>query len=339
MKKSFLVAILLAWFSQTKAQDYTSILATGMEASEAYTKQYLSPGAEALVYSINNGWFSTAEAKPVLGFEVSFIGNIATIKDEHRAFNFDVSGFEGLMFEDGTTSKEVASILGVISPDVTLEYTYVDPSTGASTVVAIKLPESLTNEDVFDLPSGYLQASIGVLKGTEVKFRVFPNVEINDYQVGLIGFGVQHEFTKWLSEDRKFPIAISGLVAYSAMDAAYDLDNVSVVEGSRQRVENKIDSWLFQSIFSTKLPVINFYAGLGYVIGNSHSNILGDYEVYDVQEGQNIMVTDPLSVENDFKGVRATLGTRLKLGFFRLHADYSIAEFNTASVGMSFGLR
>jgi len=41
----------------------------------------------------------------------------------------------------------------------------------------------------------------------------------------------------------------------------------------------------------------------------------------------------------DASGVRATVGTRLSLGFFKIFADYTIQEYNTLAAGIAFSFR
>jgi len=50
-------------------------------------------------------------------------------------------------------------------------------------------------------------------------------------------------------------------------------------------------------------------------------------------------VEDPFSVSSEVSAVRGTIGTKLKLGFFRINAEYHLAEFNAVSVGINFGFR
>ena len=88
---------------------------------------------------------------------------------------------------------------------------------------------------------------------------------------------------------------------------------------------------------STKLPVINFYGSLGYMTGKSETDLLGTYTV--TSGPFQTTYTDPFSVTKKASGATATLGTKLKLGFFRLHADYTLAEFNLLTVGVHFGFR
>jgi hypothetical protein len=77
---------------------------------------------------------------------------------------------------------------------------------------------------------------------------------------------------------------------------------------------------------------------LGYVSGTSDSDLKGNYRVTDgVLITQTIV--DPFSVSSEISALRGTLGTKLKLGFFRLNAEYHISEFHAFSVGINFGFR
>jgi len=90
-------------------------------------------------------------------------------------------------------------------------------------------------------------------------------------------------------------------------------------------------------VASTRLPVINFYGGLGYITGKSDTDVLGTYQV---QSGPfQTTYEDPFKISNKVSGVVANVGTKLKLGFFRLNADYNIGEFNTFTFGVNFGFR
>jgi len=154
----------------------------------------------------------------------------------------------------------------------------------------------------------------------------------------MYGVGLQHELTKWLPADKFWPVAISGLVAYTHLSGSYDLTDSSGIQGENQRLENDTNTWLFQLIASTKLKVINFYGGLGIISGESKSDLLGTYIVSNGIINSSPIV-DPFSVSSKVSGVRGTIGTKLKLGFFRLNAEYHLAEFNAFSVGLNFGFR
>lgn len=337
MKFKLCILLLVVTF-MAKAQDASSIFTTGLADSERFAKAYIQPGVAAFVHSMNAGWFNSGEAKPILGFEISIIGNVAQVENEHQKFTFQTYEENGLQYADGSNSKSIATILGTNETDIIMEYTVTDPITGVSETIQFALPESLLDENIDYVPSGFIQGAIGLFKGTEAKVRWLPQTEIDGKEIGLLGVGVQHEFTKWLPADKLWPVAISGLVAYTHLNAKYDVNDEIDLQGANQRFENSISTWLFQAIVSTRLPVINFYGGVGYLTGKSESDLKGEYVVYE-GFGQQATVTNPIGVSNHVSGLRTTLGAKLKLGFFRLNADYTFADFSTMSVGVNFGFR
>ncbi|MCK5346396.1 MAG: hypothetical protein KAR20_23460, partial [Candidatus Heimdallarchaeota archaeon] len=170
-----------------------------------------------------------------------------------------------------------------------------------------------------------------------LKARFLPKIDTEDFGMSMYGFGIQHEFTKHLPADKILPIAISAVIGYTHLDASYDFTNSNIIAGDNQKLEMVLNTWVFQAVVSTKLPIINFYGGVGYLTGKSSTDVLGTYIVQSGPFQQQYV--DPFSIDKDASGVTANVGTKLKLGFFRLHADYALAEFNTLSVGVSFGFR
>ncbi|MEL7003540.1 MAG: DUF6588 family protein, partial [Bacteroidota bacterium] len=55
--------------------------------------------------------------------------------------------------------------------------------------------------------------------------------------------------------------------------------------------------------------------------------------------GESINYSDPVNIEVSAGGPRITAGMRLKLAIFTLHADYTLQEYNTLSVGFGFNFR
>jgi len=321
-----------------KAQnDIDGLLAAGVEDTQRFTNDYLAPGTNGLMYSINANWFNTAVVKPLGGFEISVIANAATIGNENKSFLMNTDLYNNVVFQQGPNAQNVATVLGENNPNIDVVITYDDPIFGQQTE-QITLPDGLASENINMLPAAFIQGAIGLIKGTEIKARFIPKIKTKDVSLALYGVGLQHEFTKWLPADKLWPVAISGLVAYTHVDGSYDITSSSLVSGENQRLESAMETWLFQLLVSTQLPIINFYGGVGYIKGESKSDILGTYRVSNgIITGDDIV--DPFSVSSEISGARATLGTKLKLGFFRLNAEYHLAEFNAFSVGINFGFR
>jgi len=337
MKKILIICSIAGSTLLSAQSNVNELFAAGLEDAERFTNAYLAPVSEGAMYSIAGGWYNSAEAKPLGGFEISFIGNMTSYKnkDDKKSFVLNTADYENLQFVDGSTSRPVSTALGDIQGVRVFVEAEVAP--GITSREEFELPSGLASEDLNFLPSGYVQASVGLIKGTEVKARFLPKINTDDVSLGFYGFGLQHEFTSHLPADRILPVAISGVIGYTHLDATYDFTDTEIVAGENQRLDVVINTLVFQAIVSTRLPVINFYGGLGYLSGKSETDVLG---TYTVQSGPfQESYTDPFSLTKKTSGLTANLGAKLKLGFFRLHADYSIAAFNNLSVGVNFGFR
>lgn len=322
----------------TSQVNFNNVLAAGLEDAEKFTTDYLSPLSESVVYNMGTGWYNTADAKPLGGFEISIVGNISGFKNKQdkKVFILDPNDYQNIDFvENPGVAREVSTALG----DIKGVEVFVESQVAGVTVrETFELPSGLSGEGVDFVPSGYVQASVGLIKGTEIKARFLPKMNFKDASVGLIGFGIQHDFTQLLPADKVLPVAISAVIGYTNVSGDYDLTNAKLIEGENQRIDASINTWVFSGVVSTKLPIINFYGGLGYVTGKSVTDILGTYRV---TRGPFTSETyeDPFSITKKVSGVTGTLGTKLKLGFFRLNAEYNLGEFNTATVGINFGFR
>jgi len=338
MKNLLTCIFLVSGIAVTAQADFNNVFAAGVQDAEQFTTDYLEPLSESVVYSLGTGWYNTADAKPLGGFEISIIGNITGFKNksDKKAFILDPNDYENLDFVDNPgVAREVSTALG----DIAGTRVFVKGEVvGFSASQEFELPSGLSGEGVDFVPSGYIQASVGLIKGTEIKARFLPKVEYEDASIGLIGFGIQHDFTKLLPADKILPVAISAVIGYTNISGDYDLTNAKLIEGEKQRIKSSINTWVFSGVVSTKLPIINFYGGLGYVSGKSVTDVLGTYRVTEGPLTSETYV-DPFSIIKKVSGVTGSIGTKLKLGFFRLNAEYNLGEFNTATVGVNFGFR
>jgi hypothetical protein len=335
MKKFNLLFFFAFAISTVNAQEnINDLLTAGISDAKQFSSDYLAPASEGLAFGINNGWFNNAKAPKKYGFEISLVGNVSFIEDDKKSFQMNVADYENIRFEDNSPSKIVATALGHNDPDITIFITYDDPLFG-NQEVSLTLPTGIGSENVNLIPTAFLQASFSPFKGTQLKGRFFPNVDTDEVKIGFYGLGIQQEFTSWLPADSVFPVAISGLVAYTHLNGSYNFTDGQYVQGENQQIDTKLNTLLFELLVGTKLKVINLYGGLGYMDGKSTTDLLGTYRVTDgLLFSQDIV--DPFSVEKDVSGMRATVGANLKVGFFSLNADYTLAEFNSASVGLNF---
>lgn len=337
MKHLFLFVGLLICVTGTAQSNINDIFAAGVEDAERFTNDYMAPLSEGVIYSISNGWYNSGKAKPLGGFEISIIGNMASFKnkDDKKTFILNTEDYENIKFVDGSISKAVSSGLGDLEGIRVFVEGEVAP--GITSREEFELPTGLSSENINFVPSAFLQVSVGLIKGTEIKARFLPKIEADDVAVGFYGVGLQHEFTSLLPAEKIWPVAISGVIGYTHLTGTYDFTDTDIIAGENQKIDAKMNSWNFQAVVSTKLPIINFYGGLGYITGNSETDVLGTYIVQSGPFQQTI--EDPFTLNKKVSGATANIGTKLKLGFFRLHADYTIAQFNSLSFGVNFGFR
>lgn len=330
---SFLALFFIA-ITVNSQDNLEDLLAAGINDAKQFSTDYLAPATEGMAYSINNGWFNHAKGHKQFGFEIGLIANTSFINNDKKSFEMHVNDYENIRFPDNSISKTVATALGHNDPDITVIVTYDDPIFG-NQETEITLPTGIGSTGVNIIPAAFLQAAFSPFSGTQIKARYFPKIETDDVKAGLYGFGIQQEFTAWLPKDKLFPIAISGLIAFTHLDGSYDFTDSNIVEGSSQQVDTNINTLLFELIASTNFKVLNAYGAVGYLSGKSETDLLGTYVVTDgLLYSEEII--DPFSVEDKINGMRATLGANVKLGFFSLNVDYTFAEFNSATLGLNF---
>ena len=93
MKNLFTCVFLGACLTTAAQADFNNVLAAGVEDAERFTTDYMAPLSESVVYSMSTGWYNTADAKPLGGFEISIIGNITGFKnkEDKKTFILDPS--------------------------------------------------------------------------------------------------------------------------------------------------------------------------------------------------------------------------------------------------------
>lgn len=313
----------------------TRLLSTGLEDAETFADSYLSPGNDAVAQGLSNGWFNSAKAKQLGGFEVSLIGSVSLVSDDQQEFLLDEADYSLLEFQNGPSSQMVGNALGENNPDVGVKAVF--ENNGITEEVDFKLPQGLADSNVNFVPGAMIQGSVGLISGFEIKGRYLPEVESDDVNIKLYGVGLKHEFTKWLPLNELFPLHISGFIGYTKFDGSLKVENNFIANSAQQRIDSELDSWNYAALVSTKLPVINFYGSIGMIETSSSSDLVGTYQI-DEGPLAGESVEDPISISSDASSVQATLGFKLKLAFFKINGQYSFQEYDTVSLGLNFGI-
>ena len=67
MKPTICIALLFCSLA-ISSQNLNDLLASGLGDAERFTTSYLTPVTEVAIYSVSNGWYNSAEAKPLRDF-------------------------------------------------------------------------------------------------------------------------------------------------------------------------------------------------------------------------------------------------------------------------------
>ncbi len=334
--KKFYAAVIIVFITfsfQANAQDdIDKFLEESVEDGEKLIGAYISPAMKAFSLGMNQGWYNTAKPHKIAGIDLTFTGSLMKVPAAEQVFDADALGLTNVTVVDPVTGlkktdQTMSTLLGPDNP-ATLSST----STLGNTTDDFEAPTGLElGSDVKllrnKMPSAMLQLGFGLPKGTDIKLRLIPTVDLgNDSEYKLFGIGVMHDVKQHIPGLKNLPFDLSALIGYTKMTMDITLD-----PGQRGLFEVKATT--IQGVISKKLSVVTFYGGLGYNIAKSRLALLGDYDI----NGTNY--TNPVDLSFAASGMRLTTGMRLKLAVFTFHADYTVQKYSALTFGFGINVR
>ncbi|WP_421876250.1 DUF6588 family protein [Marinoscillum sp.] len=340
---SFLITVLLN--TTLNGQNFGDILAVGADNAETYLENYAAPGINAFGNGLSNGWYNTAKPHKSLGFNLTISPSFAFIPSSERSFEFNPADYQDLTLEGDQDGIIPTLAGGDAEPGSELVFT------GQATY-----PGGITfdGEQRFDVPDGVINLKdvplegtpaptynigIGIIKGTEVKIRILPEVTAGDFKASMFGFGVQHDIKQWIPGISKLPFDLSALVAYSKLNLEYGIDvNTGNFEGNGAAIFST-SATTVQGIISKKLLFFTPFLGIGFNAVNSQLDVNGTYR-YNTTTGSSSEIEDPISLSFDGAGsARTTIGGRINLAILTIHAAYTLQRYNTFNMGIGISVR
>jgi hypothetical protein len=358
MKKVFIGLLTMVVFS-VNAQNFEDLLASGSEDASVYLGNYLKPVFKGLIYDLNGGWYHTGKTHKKYGFDLTVNVTASIVPDSDKIFTFRNSNYTNLELSSGLTSDDLPSVMGQTSDKRISIRIPIDalgnviPSGSAVLPTSYRVASFETLDGIEDelpiaaVPAPMIQFGIGLPSKTDVKLRFVPNVGNEDVTFNLFGIGLQHNLLQHFKLADKAPlIDVSLLAAFTTSTTVYAPQDSSI--GVNQETIIKVNAYTAQIVGNFDLKIISFYAGLGYVAGSSSTNVNGDYTFhYDLEDTFGIPIAgqqeetihDPINIDYTLSGAKATLGMRLNIAWFKIFADYTFQEYNTANAGIAFSFR
>lgn len=366
LKTMLVFLLIISSVSLAQFDKFDFLKSTASDAGKL-VKAYVGPWANAFGAGLNGGWYNTAKPHKLGGFDIT--GNISVGMVPTSAETFDVSkvGLSTAISVTGNGTSPTIAGPNTNTNSPTLSYnTTVAGNT--YTLASFKMPPGFT---VKTIPAPIVQLGIGLPLGTEVKVRYLPKISFNKYgDVSLWGVGLMHSIMQYIPGNKLLPIDVSVFGAYTKLEAnakltiapsAVDATATPPVTWSyttynpttsfnSQYLNLGVEAWNVNAIISANLRIITFYGGLGYSKTNTTVKFKGsfptpalvatptphiEYNDAGVKKGSDF---GNISIDN-FSGLRANIGFRLKFGVFTMHADYTRAQYNVVSAGLGLSFR
>tara|TARA_B100000242_G_scaffold287421_1_gene254236 strand:+ start:3032 stop:3976 length:945 start_codon:yes stop_codon:yes gene_type:complete len=314
MKKlNIIILILISYVSAFSQQN---ILQNNLNEGEKLIEAYFTPMAETFGAGLNNAWYNTAKPHSILGFDVTFSLNTVIIPNSAENFMIE-DNFNGIF----TSSDEDASTIFGSMSSTQMNY---NPGNNLASS-SFNMPGGLKTPI---LPLPMIQAGIGVYKKTSLDIRYMPILNVGDnININLYGFGAKHDLLQWIpAVGNVIPMSLSIQAGYTNLNTELKVAGQEVALNTKATTLNLIAS--------KKVLMLTGYAGIGYSYSNTNFSANPNFDLNGLSFDNEL----DISFEST-KKLRTNLGLRLNIALMTIHADYTFADYPTATIGVGVSLR
>jgi hypothetical protein len=348
-----LTSVLLMSSSAFSQIDNVDFLRSGPADGVKIIQAYIGPWVNAFGAGLNGSWYNTAKPHKFGGFDITTGMNVGIVPSAAETFDISTIGLSSSI--SGTGSASTIAGPDKIGPTMTYK-------NGNVTLASFQTPPG-TAWGYIPVPTA--QIGIGLPLGTEIKGRFIPKIRIKDGDISLWGVGLMHSVMQYIPGNKLIPVDVSIFAGYTKLQGNIPLNlkpDPSITSHYTQAYPStafddqnlalSIEALNVSAIASLDLKVITFYGGLGYCKNNTEMDFSGnfptpvlvqpatsapyvDYNDSGVKKGKDFVIADM----EDFSGLRANIGFRIKLAVITIHADYTKAHYNVASAGLGISFR
>jgi hypothetical protein len=362
MKKAILLLALsgiLAIPVSGQLKEVGTFMAGGAADAEKLLEAYLEPFGNALGANLSAGWYSSAKAHNLLGFDITATTSVAFIPDASKSFDLNSLAFSALPtnVSRSFSSATAPTMAGEKGAGPTISYNYND-GTNSATLASYKTPQGL---GVGFIPAPMFKLGIGLVKGTEIMGRYVPTLNLGKYgEFGLWGVGIKHELKQYIPFVKRVPfLNLSLMGGYTKMmtganialtpeDMGMTTSTLPATTWDNQKMELGASNWTVNLLVSADIPVVTFYGGVGISSSKTDLRLNGNYPLASFNTGtQNVDVTavkDPIDIsiggkDGTITKPRLNIGMKFKLAVIHINFDYTYANYSIATAGLGISFR
>jgi len=356
-RKLLITSVILSLFTTVSHAQFDDVdfLRSAPSDGAKFLQAYIAPWTNAFGAGLSSGWYNTAKPHKLGGFDITTSINVGMIPTSDDQFDVSKIGLSSSLAATGMTS----TISGPSESGPVMSY-----KAGSYTLASFNAPQGTGWKYI---PVPVAQVGIGLPLGTEIKGRFIPKISIKDGDISLWGVGLMHSITQYLPGDKLLPFDVSVFGGYTKLESNVPLGlspDMSIPQNytspfntsgafDDQNLNVTVKGLNLSAIASFNLPVVTFYGGLGYsktkttmkITGNFPTPVLVTpalpqvpYAEYNNSGVKTATDFPEIDIEN-FSGLRANIGIRLKFAVITIHADYTRAQYNIVSTGLGISFR
>lgn len=325
------------------------VLRAGTEDAELITRSYLEPLPSGFGSGVNSGWINSAEPHQPLGFDLQVRGTAAFIPSSDESF--DLNDLDLQHTFPANADQTVSPTVGgkdEWGPEVVIE-------DEGDELARFNLPKGSGYPIV---PAAMVQAGIGLVGDTDLMIRYIPETTYEDVAFTMKGLGLKHGINQWIPGGKLLPVDISIMGGFTQIDlnSALNLQPEGIpnpndpenatADFDNQQADMALNTFTVKAFVGKDLPFISVYGGVGYENSTMDVDITGNYPINaSFQNGDNTInaydvITDPFSYSEEGDNTVSLIGgASLKLAFFRLFGEFTLAKYPSANAGIGFSFR
>lgn len=320
MKTRFILPLLLLIFSTSAiAQNDVDNFIDDMLIIAG---NFSEPAVEGAAYQAAAGWWSSAATLEAWEVRLSLHGNMLFIPEEKKTFELSNSDLALLEFVEGTSADLPTAFGG----NTTMVFRGEISVLGTSQEFTF---DAIDGIDRSTVPHAFLQATIGLPRGTELTLRAMPSVTINDVTASNYGVGLKHNFNQYFRFNDPGSVQFSAGLAYSKLNVEYEFEPKGAPGIVMLDIINvDADLFLLEGMASKRWEILEVFGAVGvmnskfnYTMGGSGAFLGEVNNQLDSLEGS----------QTQFKG---DIGINLHWDRFRLSTIATVGDFFNANLGL-----